>query len=559
MSSLLAQLCVIYVRVSSAKQMTEGDGLRSQEKRCRDYAESRGYTVLRVFADGITGAVEDRRAMNEMLAFLEEQAGEVIVIVDDLKRFARDVITHFDLKAEIYARGGRMESPLFRFEDTPEGRFVETVTAAQAELERNQNRRQVLNRMKARLEQGYWTFQPPAGYHFIHDPVHKKIMVPDERRAPLVKEALEGFAAGRFGSVSEVYRFLAAAGFFASQRSADPTRHLMLVHRMLRQILYTGHLEYRPWGISLRPAVHPAFITLTDYHRIQERLAGRARPILRKDTAADFPLRGIIHCATCGRALTASWSRGKRQRFAYYHCCNRGCPLYGKTVPKAQLEAEYEVLLKRLIVNDTVIDLARRELQDAWEQSQQRQEDAAARFRKRLKEIEEEVGALAGRLALTKSETVATALEQRIEQLEYERLETQQKMRLSNNPQFDVGTLFTSVRFLLENPYQTWKEGDLPRKRLVSRLVFSGALPYRKNEGFGTPDIGLPYRLLQRIGEQKCTMVDPALKSSSSPEETPAEQALWQQCIETLRQWQTVLNSCDGTMQPAPSHDLDVG
>src|SRR5437879_1271279 len=119
-------LCIIYCRVSSRKQVTEGDGLQSQEKRCRDYAEQKGYTVLRVFREeAVTGAAHDREAMNEMLTFLEQQGREIIVIVDDLKRFARDVETHFDLKLEIYKRKGRLESPSFRFDDTPEAKFIE--------------------------------------------------------------------------------------------------------------------------------------------------------------------------------------------------------------------------------------------------------------------------------------------------------------------------------------------------------------------------------------------------------------------------------------------------
>ncbi|MEI6092951.1 MAG: recombinase family protein, partial [bacterium] len=39
------QCCVIYCRVSSERQVTEGHGLEGQEKRCRDYAEHKGYKV----------------------------------------------------------------------------------------------------------------------------------------------------------------------------------------------------------------------------------------------------------------------------------------------------------------------------------------------------------------------------------------------------------------------------------------------------------------------------------------------------------------------------------
>ena len=46
------QKAVIYCRVSGAKQVREGDGLKSQETRCREYARYKAYEVAEVFTDG---------------------------------------------------------------------------------------------------------------------------------------------------------------------------------------------------------------------------------------------------------------------------------------------------------------------------------------------------------------------------------------------------------------------------------------------------------------------------------------------------------------------------
>ena len=46
---------VIYVRVSSTKQTTRGDGLSSQETRCREYARYKGYEVIKTFSDNMSG------------------------------------------------------------------------------------------------------------------------------------------------------------------------------------------------------------------------------------------------------------------------------------------------------------------------------------------------------------------------------------------------------------------------------------------------------------------------------------------------------------------------
>ena len=51
MAAELDQYAVIYCRVSSAAQVKRGDGLGSQETRCREYAAGRGYKVVEVFHD----------------------------------------------------------------------------------------------------------------------------------------------------------------------------------------------------------------------------------------------------------------------------------------------------------------------------------------------------------------------------------------------------------------------------------------------------------------------------------------------------------------------------
>lgn len=509
--------CIIYCRVSSLKQMREGDGLKGQEKRCRDYAAIQGYKVLRVFyEEGISGGSDERPAMKQMLEFLDGQTDETIVVVDDLKRFARDVALHFDLKVSIYQRGGRLESPSFRFGSTAEDRFIETVLAAQAELERNQNKRQVVNRMKARLEQGYWTFNPPAGYSYRAHPVHKKILTLDATKAPAIKEALEGFAADRFRSLAEVQRFLMSSGYFGAAPDPFSTRYLMHVARLLSQVLYTGHLEYKPWDIPLRPAQHPAIISLATYQQIQEKLAGRRAAkfgtTARSDTREDFPLRNYTTCTACRRLLTASWSRGRHARYPYYHCPNKACTLYGKAIRKTKIEEEYLALMNDLEMDDAIKESIRSVATDFWQSKAARFETAARNREKeqarQLEEIGQNLKGLAEKLARTNSEVVAQTLEASIEAADRQRLLLLEELNQPTTPRVEFGTAFEKVEKLLQNPRLTWEEGDLQWRRLVQRLVFTTPMSYDRNSGFGTRDLSLPYQISRRVIADQSSLVD---------------------------------------------------
>lgn len=252
------QAALIYCRVPSTKQKLEGGGLDSQEHRCRAYAAERGFDVEMVFPDDVTGGGDymKRPGMRAMLAYMDAQPGKCYTIsFDDLKRLARDTEYHIKLRRELAQRGAAVESPNFRFENTPEGKFIETMFAAQGELEREQNRRQVIQKMKARVEAGYWVFRVPVGYRYVSGKGHGgKVLVLDDSLASVVREALEGFASGRFASQAEVMRFLENDPYFPKDRK-DGSLRPMTVTRLLRKVVYAGYVEAPAWGgRARRPA-----------------------------------------------------------------------------------------------------------------------------------------------------------------------------------------------------------------------------------------------------------------------------------------------------------------
>src|SRR4051794_10718599 len=252
---------IIYCRVSSDRQVRDGHGLDGQELRCRNYARERGYEVAAVFRDeGISGGIIDREGMQQVLDFLDAEArgAEYVVVIDDIKRLARDLIGHFTLRKAIQSRGARLESPSHKFGEEPEEIFVESIMAATAELERNQNRRQVRNRMQARLEAGYWTFYPPPGYTFAKID-GQKVIVPSEPEASVIREALEGFASGRFATQVDVQRFLQEKGF--NHWGHGKMAYLDQVKRLLTREVYAGFIHYPRWNVTRRKGHHEPLIS----------------------------------------------------------------------------------------------------------------------------------------------------------------------------------------------------------------------------------------------------------------------------------------------------------
>ncbi len=203
---------VIYCRISGKKQAKDGSGLSSQEHRCRQYADAKGYDVVAVFPDDVSGGGDfmKRPGMVALLRYLDKHPRErFVVIFDDLKRYARDVEFHLKLRRMMAERGATRECLNFNFEDTPEGKFTETISAAAGEYERETMGRQNWQKSVARLEQGYCVQAvPPVGYKYEKSSKGGKVLVADEPSASVVRHVFEGFATGHFASVAEVQRYL---------------------------------------------------------------------------------------------------------------------------------------------------------------------------------------------------------------------------------------------------------------------------------------------------------------------------------------------------------------
>ncbi|MEM1150945.1 MAG: recombinase family protein [Pseudomonadota bacterium] len=344
------QPALIYCRVSGKKQVCDGTGLDSQEHRCRQYAQMKGYTVDAVFPDDVSGGGNfmNRKGMVALLSHLDAHPDKTyVVIFDDLKRFARDKRYHWDLRDAFDARGAILDCLNFTFEDTPEGAFYEAIVAAQGDLERKQNKRQTLQKMQARLERGFWVFRAPIGYAYKQTRRDGVILIRDEPVASIIQEVLEGYASGRFQSQAEVKRHLQAQPAFPKPKGG--VVRLQKVTDILTNPIYAGCVYSEKWDMPPRKGQHDGLISIAAFDKIQSRIKGAAMAPARKNIGNDFALRGFAACACCGVPFYSAYSRSATGRqYAYHRCHTKGCELAGKSIPRDKLEDEFATLLKSL-------------------------------------------------------------------------------------------------------------------------------------------------------------------------------------------------------------------
>ena len=499
---------VIYCRVSSTKQTTQGNGLDSQETRCREYARYRGHDVVKVFKDDASGGLVTRPAMQSMLAFLKSRRKETtVVIIDDISRLARGLEAHLKLRAAISAVGGILESPSIEFGEDSDSQLVENLLASVSQHQRQKNGEQTKNRMRARTMNGYWSFYPPVGYRFERVAGHGKLLVRAEPVASIVAEALNGFATGRFASQAEVQRFFESQPQFPKAKNGGIT--IQRVTEILNQPIYSGHIEVAKWDIPLRKGQHEGLISLETYLEIQERLHGKARLPVRQNVNADFPLRGFVTCGDCNHPLTANWSKGRHTHYPYYICRTKGCASAGKSIPRAKVEDAFEEVLRCLTPSQDLIALASHIFRDLWEQRAASENAAKLSMKAELSQIDRKLNQLLDRIVDADSETLIKAYEKRLQEFESQKLVLNEKIANCGRPLPDYDETFRTAMEFLASPCKLWASERLEDRRAVLKLAFADNMAYVPKEGFRTAEFSLPFRALQDFSGSKREMVHP--------------------------------------------------
>lgn len=500
----------IYCRVSSRAQTIRGDGLNSQETRCRQYAEFKGYNVKCVFTDDLTGQTAHRPGFQAMLTYLRaNRKNGTKVVADDLSRIARSVRVHIELRQAIIDAGGILETPTMELRDDADSELQEYLLATVSQHQSRKNREQTLNRMKARSQNGYWVFQPPIGFKYEKRDGHGKLLVRNEPIASIVQEALEGYASGHLDTQAEVKRFFESCPDFPKDLPDGQIRN-QRVNDILNRVTYAGYLEVPKWQVSLREGKHKGIISLETYQRIQDRLKGGARVPARADINADFPLRGFVLCGDCNKPLTACWSKSSTgKRHPYYLCHNRACESHRKSIKRDVVETAFEALLCKLQPTATLVKVVQAMFKKAWEVRLQQSQVIIKSLESKTSEIERQIEQLVDRIVDTTSPSTIAAYERRIEKLEREKLIAVEKLRSDTGPKRTYEEMFELALAFLATPWKLWASDRLEDKRTVLKLAFSERLAYDRKTGLRTPQVSEPFRFLGNF-DQKCEMVHPA-------------------------------------------------
>lgn len=150
----MAEIAYCYARVSTQMQVEEGISLDAQERQLRFAAEMAGYEVVMLREEGRSGKnIRNRPVLKKALQDLAEGKAAALYVtrLDRLARSTQDFLSIIDMSQKQGWRLALLDIGLDTA--TPQGRFVVTIMAAMAEMERGMISERAKDIHKDRREQ----------------------------------------------------------------------------------------------------------------------------------------------------------------------------------------------------------------------------------------------------------------------------------------------------------------------------------------------------------------------------------------------------------------------
>ena len=374
---------IIYYRVSTEDQATFGVSLEQQKKHCQNYADSNGIEIIKLFHDdGASAKTADREGLQEMLKFCTQKTNGIdCVIVYKIDRLTRNVNDYTNILFLLNKLGIRLISTTEAIDSTPIGKFMGNFLAANAQLDNDIKSQRVTACMREVIEQGRWCWKAKFGYLNGRDEMNRKTIILDEKRAPIIRWALQQYATG-FYNMEEIKTEVNKRGL-RNWKGKEISSQLM--YRIITSKFYIGIMTTKDGEFP--NGTHEKLIDEETFYKCQAVVKRNSRfeNISRSRPAPTFSLKHFIICAFCGRPMTAYFSKGKcGGLYPYYRCYNKNCASK-KSIAKKKMEDDFSDYLEEITPTDKFAKAFKATILDVWETEYKRINQEQ---RERLKKIE---------------------------------------------------------------------------------------------------------------------------------------------------------------------------
>ena len=310
MEKTIKQKAIIYTRVSSKEQETNGFSIPAQTKCLKEYAENKNFEIIEEFSESTSAKESGRFEFERMLKFLKKNKTVKNLLVEKNDRLLRNE-TDF---AKIVQLAKSTDINIHLVKDNailnklsmPDDFFMFTIQSAMSARYSRNLSNEVKKGMREKAEQGYWPNKPPYGYTKKYN--DKNNLIIEEKEAEYVKTAYELYATGNHSLQSVINELYNRGIFYKPHR---PKAEKNQLYKLLKNPLYKGLFIYDG---RMYQGKHPPIVSNALYDAVQKNFERENKPKL---ASVNLLYGGLMHCGDCGCTIVGEI---KKNKYIYYHC-----------------------------------------------------------------------------------------------------------------------------------------------------------------------------------------------------------------------------------------------
>ncbi|WP_235334179.1 recombinase family protein [Pelosinus fermentans] len=332
----------LYVRVSTDDQARKGYSLNDQIAACRNHLLAMDHTGIKEYIDdGYSGEYLERPGLDKLRSDLQNGIIKIVAIYDP-DRLSRNLTNQLIIADEIEKTGARITFVTGDYDSSPEGRLFFSMKGAISAYEKSKIRERTSRGRRAKATQGKIVSNAhPFGYDWDKK---NSMYVINEEASKTIQFIYHLCIHQGYGS-RRITLELARLGIVGTN---NRPLSICTVSRILTKEMYHGqHYLFKQrtckTGQNSReikdnppeawiPVTIPAIITREMWESAQLQIQ-RNKKLATRNNKHNYLLRGLLHCALCGRSMTAYARTAKRKNgsdkiYYYYSCISKESNTY---------------------------------------------------------------------------------------------------------------------------------------------------------------------------------------------------------------------------------------
>ncbi len=309
---------VLYARVSTDEQADRGYSLGVQQEQLKNYCESKGIEILKLYVEDHSAKNFDRPQFNNFLSYAKTNHRDIdYFYFVSWDRFSRNAPDAYEMLGRLKKWNIEPQAIMQPIDfSVPQNKIMLSIYLTLPEVDNDIRSEKIKSGIRGANKLGRWTSIAPIGYNNRRDERNKPIIVPNEQ-SKFITWGFEEVAKNN-RPIDEIRRELNQKGVKVSKSNFS---------RLLRNVTYMGKMLVK--GTEQEPeqlvdGVHESIITESLFYNVQLTMQNRNKKINKQHSFRDrdeLPLRGVLCCSNCGSHVTGSASKSRNgSKHFYYHC-----------------------------------------------------------------------------------------------------------------------------------------------------------------------------------------------------------------------------------------------